>query len=694
LGSIYEHILKTIIDAEDREHSLQLMQWISLANRPLSLTELRFALALDDHSIHDFQNSVQDSKDFVEDDERMEQLITSLSGGLIEVRDHDESNVVQFIHQSVNDSLLKGGFEWLGLDSRADVVGQGHHRLARSCVNYLKLGEIQEVKLLRSWPSQDARRNPPFSEYALRSWFLHAQIAEGKGVAQNDLIQRFEWPNAHYFDHWIDMFQAIDGRFPRLGFPNLLSTLLHIAAATNLQSIVQELVAVRPLVEQKDSQGNRALHFAARFGHDSVVSILLNAEANLQAQNLNGNTALERAASGGHTSTIELLLKNGADVNCCTGHEGNALCSAISAGSYLATRILLQKGAKINAQGGRYGNALQAAAALNQESEPIIKLLLDKGANINAQGGVYGNALQAAALLGSEPVVKLLLDKGANINAQGGRYGNALQAAAVLEHEPVVKLLLDKGANINAQGGVYGNALQAAALLGSEPVVKLLLDKGANINAQDNQSRYPLHLALRGGHYKLIDLVLSNIGIPDWNYQDLQGCSALHCAASGGSNQTVQVILESNVNINLLDTYGWTALHWACRNGSSKVVDMLKGSGADSNRKDINGWTPLDVATFCQNDSLACLFQDNTGQAESKQLITTPGKHQFYDCSSCYHVSYVLITAYELANQIIQDIYGSRHNCKDCVFFDLCFRCIIDAARIHPHGHRFEAIEG
>ncbi|KAH8763535.1 hypothetical protein F5882DRAFT_20290, partial [Hyaloscypha sp. PMI_1271] len=300
LGSIYEHILKTIIDAEDREDSLHLMQWISLANRPLSLTELRFALALDDHSIHDFQNSVQDSKDFVEDDERMEQLITSLSGGLIEVRDHDGSNVVQFIHQSVNDSLLKGGFEWLGLDSRADVVGQGHHRLARSCVNYLKLGEIQEVKLLRSWFSEDARQNPPFLEYAIRSWFLHAQIAERKRVAQNDLIQRFEWPNAHYFDHWIDMFQAIDGHSPSPGWPNLLATLLHIAAASDLQSIVQELVAVRPLVEQKDSQGNRALHFAARFGHDSVVSILLNAEANLQAQNLGGNTALERAASGGH----------------------------------------------------------------------------------------------------------------------------------------------------------------------------------------------------------------------------------------------------------------------------------------------------------------------------------------------------------------------------------------------------------
>jgi hypothetical protein len=46
LGYIYEHILKTLIDAEDRKDSLHLMQWICLTHRPLSVTELRYALAL------------------------------------------------------------------------------------------------------------------------------------------------------------------------------------------------------------------------------------------------------------------------------------------------------------------------------------------------------------------------------------------------------------------------------------------------------------------------------------------------------------------------------------------------------------------------------------------------------------------------------------------------------------------------
>ena len=404
LTSIYEHILTTLIDDKDREDSLRLMQWICLANRPLSLTELRYALALDDSAINDFQNSARDSKGFVEDDARMKQLITSLSGGLVEVKDHDHSNVVQFIHQSVNDSLLSGGVEWLGMESGVDFAGQGHHRLTRSCVNYLKLREVQEVNFLRLNYDQARIKVQPFLKYAITSWFLHAQEAESKGIGQNDLIQRFEWPYTHYFHHWIKMFRAINEHHPRC--PELSATLLHTSAASNLQSIVQELLSNGSILEEKDVKGNTALHLAARFGFTNVVRMLLDAKANLHAKNIHGNTPLERAASGGHISTMELLMENGADVNCGAGSSENALYSAVLAGSYLATRLLLDKGADLNAQGGWYGNALQAAAY--KGSEPIVKLLLDKGADLHAQGGRYGNALQAAVYNGNEPIVKLL----------------------------------------------------------------------------------------------------------------------------------------------------------------------------------------------------------------------------------------------------------------------------------------------
>jgi ankyrin repeat protein len=668
LDSIYKYILTTLIDVEDRKDSIHLMQWISLAKRPLSVTEVRYALALDDSVIHEVYDFVQESEGFVKDDSQMKQLITSLSGGLAEVKEHRDSNVVQFIHQSVNDSLLRGGFEWLGMQSLQDVVGQGHHRLTRSCVNYLKLGEVQEVELPTPYDGRQTQI-PPFLEYATKFWFLHAQEAESKYIAQNDLIQRFEWPDRRYFYRWIDIYRAINGGAREC--PEVLTTLLHTSAASNLQSIVQELIVSRSFLEEEDVQGNRALHFAARFGHEKIVEILLDAKADLQAQNAVGNTALERAASGGHINTIKLLIDSGAAVNFSTGNSENALYSAVFSGSYLATRLLLDHGADVNAQGGEFGNALQAAtcvesepivkllldhgadvnaqggeydnalqAATCVESEPIVKLLLDHGADVHAQGGEFGNALQAAVYIGSEPVVKLFLDHGADIHAQGGRYGNALQAAAYKGSEPVVKLLLDHGADVYAQGGKYSNALQAAAYIGSEPVVKLLLDHGADVICQDNQGRYPIHLAIRGNHEKVIDLFLAKTRTLNWSYQDQQGCSALHFAASGGSEWAIQMILKSDIDINLPDTRGWTPLHWACRSGDRKIVQMLRDSGADWSSKDIKGWTPFDVAIFCGNSSVVGLPQDETKQAEPKQLVTKPGKRQSYICSSCYHVSH------------------------------------------------------
>src|SRR5205823_6835867 len=52
LNNVYEHILRNIIESGNWERTLHLMQWICLAERPLSVTELRFALASDDTCIH------------------------------------------------------------------------------------------------------------------------------------------------------------------------------------------------------------------------------------------------------------------------------------------------------------------------------------------------------------------------------------------------------------------------------------------------------------------------------------------------------------------------------------------------------------------------------------------------------------------------------------------------------------------
>jgi ankyrin repeat protein len=292
-----------------------------------------------------------------------------------------------------------------------------------------------------------------------------------------------------------------------------------------------------------------------------------------------------------------------------------------------------------------YGNALQAAAF--DGSIAVVELLLGQGANINAQGGMYGNALQAAAFDGSIAVVELLLGQGANINAQGGMYGNALQAAAFDGSIAVVELLLGQGADINAQGGIYGNALQAAVVEGREAMVKLLLDNGADINKKDSQGRLVVHLAMRH-KANMVKYLLSLGARPDWTYTDQQDCLALHFAASGGSVEAVKLILSSGVDIdiNLSDTQGWTPLHWACRNGDVGTVQLLLDSGADFQNETIQSWTPLDVAIFCGNDSLIPTLSQLRASSgiEMKQNVFASAIVHNAECSSCFHVSAILVS--------------------------------------------------
>jgi ankyrin repeat protein len=481
LDTIYKHIL-TLVDPALRNQTLHLMQWICLAERPLSLTELRFALASDDLSIHQFQESAEESTGFVESDMRMKDMTIGLSGGLAEVKLHRYKHIVQFIHQSVNDFLLKYGFRWLDQNSAGDAIGRGHGRLSRSCINYLKLGQVQSyANSLDSGVVRLGWFAPipyPFLKYATKSWFLHAEKAERWDNSQRNLIQLFQWPSAQYFHQWIKIFRGIDEYNSRC--PLTQTTLMHLAAASNLESIVKALLESETSLEAEDDRGNKALHYAAHWGHKKIVSILLVAGADIDARDAAWRTPLEYAAAGGHEAVVKLLLEKGAKVNCQTGKSRGALQSAIFKGSWRAIRLLLDKGADVNAQGGQYGNALQAAAFCG--SEKVAKLLLDQGADIHAQGGDYGNALQAAALSGSEAVVKLLLGQGADIHAQGGEYGNTLQAAAFSGSEAVVKLLLDQGADINAQGGMFDDVLQAAEwnMMERKAIIKLLCDKRAN----------------------------------------------------------------------------------------------------------------------------------------------------------------------------------------------------------------------
>ena len=449
LDGLFLDILTKPVDDKAREQRLLVIQWISLAERRLSLEELRVALACDDALVIPHQFYYWESKDFIEDDIQMKKLVISLTGGLAET----QHGRVQFIHQSVNDFLIKDTFRCLRDPlSSESLVGHGHNRLSRSCINFLKLGEVWNVRKF----TLKVYKHLVLINYATMYCFVHAEKAEYYGSLQHDLLQLLDWPSHQFFRN---LRRLTEGRSsPRFPYTEGI-TLMHVSAVSNLQSTMQLLLKNGAQVNETDENGNSPLHYAAQGGHDHLATMLLDSNVNVEAKNKSQISALEQAAAKGHENFVRLLLDRGAEVSSKPGFRDNALYGASLNGSTTLVGLLLNAGADVHTQGGKYGNALQAASYNGKEA--VVRLLLAAGANVNAQGGEYGNALQAASWIGSEEAVRLLLERGANVNAQGGEYGNALQAASYGGHEAVVRLLLEEGANVNARGGTHDTALQA-----------------------------------------------------------------------------------------------------------------------------------------------------------------------------------------------------------------------------------------
>lgn len=519
LGEMYKHILTKVLDPKFKPRTLRLMQWIFLAKRPLSVTEIRFAMASDDSSVHPALNSCCEAKGFIENDEKMKRQIITLSGGLAEVHSHDG---VQFIHQSVNDFLFKEGFMFLD-PSPQDPVGKGHRQISTSCLNYIKFNDVLSYPHLEEIPTLNRNESAylrsaylrsafPFLEYAITYLFQHLAEAEGLGIPNGDFLRRFEWPEQRILHCWKNLLNILRGyrglKFIKFRIKAGDMTLLHVAAAWNLSSTVKALLENGVAIEAMDQDGNTSLHHAAIWGNEQMIQTLLAENAELDAKNQQNETALFQAAENGREAAMKLLIKRGADIENRSNKSESALKAACLHGNYREVLVLLDAGAEVNAQGGYCGNALQAASYYGFDA--IVSVLLQKGANVSAQGGTYGNALQAASRRNNLSIVKLLLEHGAEVNAQGGFCENALLAASNHGHEAIVSVLLQKGADANSQSYHYGNVLQAASSENNPSIVKLLLENGAEVNARGGRYGSALNAALTENRKSIVKLLLEH----------------------------------------------------------------------------------------------------------------------------------------------------------------------------------------
>ncbi|CAG7940462.1 unnamed protein product [Penicillium salamii] len=691
LEDVYAYILSNVIDKGNREQSFLFFQWLCLAERPLTVAEMRYALVANSAREKLSPKKWERIPGFIESNEHMRRIMKALSGGLAEVvpsSNNDET--VQVVHQLVNDFLRTKGLKVLYQDidmctsslNKEQIIFQCQATLYRSCLVYLagiyKPTETSALKGTREHIIQEH----PLLEYASTNLFVHAEKAAD---SRPDIVQNEKDVLQKVLGRWVQVYQKLNRH--SIVCPPTGTTLLHMAAAANLVDLIEPVASDIQDVAIGNRYGDTALHLAARWGHVTAGKILRRKGGDQEAKNHSGKTPLFEAASGGNLEFVEWLLDEGVDLG--TKEDGGALQAAALGGYERIVEILLGAGADVNAPGGLYGNALQAAA--HRGNPETVQILLEAGADINAQGGHFGNALQAAAYRGIPEIFQILLGAGADVNAQGGEYGNALQAAAHTGSPKTVQILLGAGANVNAQGGRYGLPLLAAIHEGHVDEIQILLHAGADSLLADELGRTPLHIAASKNAVHMLRWFPQLVSTLNTRNDFLQ--TPLHLVVCMGHIESAIGLIHSGADPSLPDGYGKHVMDWA--------------SDHEALLQEIHNSCPHLVLTPPDTQELSVhrsLFELTKSHPCSKSKSSWPilqqlGRYllflgqfdnarylfQFHLSRDASSKPDIWQISCDMCNRIIT---GTRFICRMCACLDLCSSCVRKYpchSRLHPN---------
>jgi len=325
--------------------ALKMLRWISCAQRPLLLDELRWVFIVDPdaHANHQFfslseceATAMRDAR-CPQSDRDMEAMVKAFSRGLLEtVGSASGRIVVQFIHQTVMDFFRQGGILLLDDDNKEsteDAVDAAHDHLLRTCIAFLKMHEAGRQR--------DLDPNVPFLVYATQFWVEHASSSR-KGQVR--LLEYLNWPSDPFVKYWEEYYKTLEKHLTGPDCPPPGIELVHVLARHGLVAPLSTIVerTEKPNLDAADSLDRTPLMYAAERGQISVVKTLIRAGARTQAADCIGATPLHWAALRGHTEIMTLLLENGAKSGARVKGRCTPLAWALEGGSEAGVKLLLE----------------------------------------------------------------------------------------------------------------------------------------------------------------------------------------------------------------------------------------------------------------------------------------------------------------------------------------------------------------
>lgn len=510
------NLFKDIIsrDLEDMEDFKLSIIWILCANRSLRPDEYYHAI-WSGLAMSDLADDKAPDMLAADPEDIVETSVISTSKGLAEIAKGASGTVVQFIHESVRDFLIRdeGLYElWPDWAMYWEVFC--NETIKKCCNFYLN------YTLGISPPSPPQTYKFPCLEYATINVLHHAEVA-AKAYPQNDFPAHFR------FTDWRILWNSIPTRFVQTRFiqPRFSNnaSMLFVVVSQGYSRLTRATMENNPLSikyvlenmfidpgEVSMSNYHRRQHhhpfFAALGSHDpNTMAALLGSQTTIfhgfdimkapsflvasASLSTHNHTPLTWAAEQGYTGFVTWALDAGVAVNRLDSDNRSAISRAIGNGQVDTVRALIKHHADLEV--GDHPTLPLILATIHGHLETMA-VLLDHEVKADLRDFRGWTALLYAAYQGNEKGAKLLIEHGANVNEGTPEQRTSLILAAMCGNLEAAKLLISHGANVDHADKDGNTALMWAVRQGDDESIQikqLLITHHANLELVNNKGK-------------------------------------------------------------------------------------------------------------------------------------------------------------------------------------------------------------
>ncbi|KAF5630756.1 purine and uridine phosphorylase [Fusarium tjaetaba] len=451
-----------------KDLAMQVLSWITCAKRPLTVEELRHALAVEVGTDEVDMAALHDTS-----------LMVHVCIGLVTIDESD--GIIRLAHYTTQEYFEKTQTTWFP---------KAENYITTTCVTYLS---FRAFKSGCCEIDADFKKRAPLYLYAANNWAFHARNAATICEGVIDFLE--SGPNVESSAQVCMRPELAIMSFEEGRNIHRRARGLHLASFFGATAEARTLLLTN-YVELKEGYGRTAIFYAARTGQEAVMNLLLDSGAKADLQDKGGNTPLSLAAAYGQEGCVKLLLANGVKTDTEDDFRRTPLCYASEKGHDRVIRLLLEAGSNVNWDGDGPYTPLWYAVA--RDHITTVRLLLENGARANP-ALMYGGGqspLSRACRWGNQAMVQLLLKYGAQVDSNDDQGETPLEYAACYRHIPILLLLLHHSKSIDLKGLRRQTRQSRVARHGDPEIIKIILENSKKFLFKSSLNHDPLACAV------------------------------------------------------------------------------------------------------------------------------------------------------------------------------------------------------